>query len=1172
MGYFLETLRGFRGSLSKSTKVRRTDHLASAGPSTLRFETLEPRELLAVTTAVQSGNWHDANTWSNGVPSQTSRAIVSQGTTVTLNGTNHVADKIVVHGQLVAAEGAVNSPNKTLAADWIHVNSGGVFQIGTAANPYDNHGFILTLTGTNPNADHTIETASGTMQISDNDGFLMTAMGGRLQFFGEEKLSFTKLATTAPQNSASIIVENVIERNFDGSTSANSDGTLNWEVGDQIVIASSSNDYADEEVRTITGISVASNRTTLTLNSPLNHRHYGEIEYYRNGELSIDMRAEVALLNRSITIQGTQDTDSSFGNRANYGTGSGKNLGIGAHTMIMPGSGQITIEGTRFDKMGQTGKLGRYPVHWHVAGNRAGDILRNSSITNSNNRGVTVHGTQGLLLEANVLHDIHGHGVFMEDAAEFDNQFLSNIVFGIHRVGGSGGNANDPFIVPGITRGSDGKVNGEAPRNGNGEGSHDTGQQVTQRFLSSASYWITNPDNTWVGNIAAGSEGTGFWFILPDRVLGLSKDTGLYNGMNPGTMRLGVFDNNTSHSSPVGLTFDRGADIRGGGSVGYTPTQRATFNNYTGYKHNGTAVYHRGSNVTFDGSMFADVRTGSFNTFQQIERNILFVGHSQGNATLSQDVGGYKLYDGPGEIIGAHFAGFAEANAYTFVNTGGAHKHAMPRASGITFEDDGTAGHLSVGIVQDFVNNTPVNAAGRPDAISGIVLDVDGSLTGHAGGGAGHVLTPKINFYRDSTDLTPAGWNAYISDDRFGYLQLDTISGAGDFPFFDVRNGDDHRLRVNRRNITRQRLYTKLNAGDYTFTFTESVPTEGFTVKMDVMRGQESGDYSVYRFKGVGTDYKPTSGASQTSLQDLRNATSNAYFRDAGGDLWMKVFESGATIQIRPTNDPLPSDDPEIEGLFLVAADLEGDPDISALTEGMVINLTTLPTPNLNVRANANAETGSVGFNLSGPSPHTQTESVLPYALFGDAGGDFHSETMLPGKYTLVVTPYTLSGLGGTAGESVTINFTVIEPVQLPFNELTEDQTVQDGTIIRAEEFDEGGQGVAYFDTTPGNSGTGNDARRDEDVDLHAGSIFVNSTVDGEWLEFTRDVVAGVYDINVNAWSNNPTAKGIRLLIAGSALSDTFTELGSVEIPDTDDVRLDHLIPGIDLTAWAGED
>ena len=32
-----------------------------------------------------------------------------------------------------------------------------------------------------------------------------------------------------------------------------------------------------------------------------------------------------------------------------------------------------------------------------------------------------------------------------------------------------------------------------------------------------ASYWITNPQNTFEDNVAAGTEGTGFWFALPER-------------------------------------------------------------------------------------------------------------------------------------------------------------------------------------------------------------------------------------------------------------------------------------------------------------------------------------------------------------------------------------------------------------------------------------------------------------------------------------------------------------------------------------------------------------------------------------------------------------------------------------------------------------------------------
>ncbi|MEM7283093.1 MAG: hypothetical protein AAF438_15855, partial [Pseudomonadota bacterium] len=66
---------------------------------------------------------------------------------------------------------------------------------------------------------------------------------------------------------------------FDGITSAASDGDINWQVGDQIVIASSSYNYAEEEVRTIVSVTKSRLRTWLKLDEPLEHRHYGRVQW-----------------------------------------------------------------------------------------------------------------------------------------------------------------------------------------------------------------------------------------------------------------------------------------------------------------------------------------------------------------------------------------------------------------------------------------------------------------------------------------------------------------------------------------------------------------------------------------------------------------------------------------------------------------------------------------------------------------------------------------------------------------------------------------------------------------------------------------------------------------------------------------------------------------------------
>lgn len=107
-----------------------------------------------------------------------------------------------------------------------------------------------------------------------------------------------------------------------------------------------------------------------------------------------------------------------------------------------------------------------------------------------------------------------------------------------------------------------------------------------------------------------------------------------------------------------------------------------------------------------------------------------------------------------------------------------------------------------------------------------------------------------------------------------------------------------------------------------------------------------------------------------------------------------------------------------ITGLWLVNAD--SDADISPLTDGAVIDLQSLSTSNLNVRATTDSSVDNVSFTLTGPTTHNQTERIAPYALFGDASGDFAGESLAVGQYTLVVTPNS-----GNTDTPLTVNFTV---------------------------------------------------------------------------------------------------------------------------------------------------
>jgi len=100
---------------------------------------------------------------------------------------------------------------------------------------------------------------------------------------------------------------------------------------------------------------------------------------------------------------------------------------------------------------------------------------------------------------------------------------------------------------------------------------------------------------------------------------------------------------------------------------------------------------------------------------------------------------------------------------------------------------------------------------------------------------------------------------------------------------------------------------------------------------------------------------------------------------------------------------------------------------------------------------------------------------------------------------------------------------------------------------FEAENFDEGGQSIAYFDTTPGNAGA---AYRSTDVDIEpttdtGGGYDVMKTKAGEWLKYTVNVTAsGTYPLD------------IRVAIIGTGATfhvevDGVDKTGPIAVPDT---------------------
>ncbi|QDU89216.1 Beta-L-arabinobiosidase precursor [Pirellulimonas nuda] len=132
---------------------------------------------------------------------------------------------------------------------------------------------------------------------------------------------------------------------------------------------------------------------------------------------------------------------------------------------------------------------------------------------------------------------------------------------------------------------------------------------------------------------------------------------------------------------------------------------------------------------------------------------------------------------------------------------------------------------------------------------------------------------------------------------------------------------------------------------------------------------------------------------------------------------------------------------------------------------------------------------------------------------------------------------------------------------------------IADGAIIQFENYDVGGEGKAYHDSdtiSQGNHSRGGGV--DGGPAEGASGERIGWTVDGEWLEYTVDPVAGTYYASIRYASGAATVGDVRLLIGDGPDGENFTELGTFDLQNTggwtdwDFVTL----PGVTLPAGEG--
>jgi len=529
-----------------------------------------------------------------------------------------------------------NDSDLELTTEWIMLH--GELAIGSEDSPYTRN---ATITFTDNVEGEDVMAGMG------DRGILIS--GGTLNLHGDRTHTWTKLAKTAEAGSDTIEV-------------LSAEG---WRVGDEIVLASTDYDPRQAERRTITAI----DGNTITLDRSLEYMHFGEITF------DVDERGEVGLLTRNIRIQASEDAEESF---------------FGGHIMAMPSS-KMYVSGVELQRMGQNLTLARYPIHWHLVGDADGQYIKNSAIHDTYNRCVTVHGTNNLRIENNVTYNTVGHCFFLEDGIETGNQFVRNL--GIQ----TKCHTSKP-CVPTILAAA-GEMENYDDRNAirqNGQRSPDV---LIPSDNTVTTFWITNPANDFIDNVAAGSDVNGFWMSLPEHPVGQFEGTEISQKIWPRRMPIGVFKGNVAHSNYDGFMFDR--NINPDGTFGVTGnahmpkenpedpdsrTLESVFEDLTSYKNRNGGIWGRGEMHTFrnvklaDNAMGFTHASGSFGSdpFTSKVIDSLFVGETDnvGNPRTPEEIAygrtfpkpqmpdfpirGYEYYDYRQDVVNTTFVNYVD--------------------------------------------------------------------------------------------------------------------------------------------------------------------------------------------------------------------------------------------------------------------------------------------------------------------------------------------------------------------------------------------------------------------------------------------------------------------------------------------------------------------------------
>jgi hypothetical protein len=414
--------------------------------------------------------------------------------------------------------------------------------------------------------------------------------GGTLRLYGKKGATYPD-TTVDPMNTGTswVRLNNCAKGDSDpkctdgvlqpGAATLTLSRAVDWKMGDDIIVTTTDYLTSHTEQLKLTADAVGN---TITIASPgLQFPHHATAIDLTSrlpagrkltDLTSVDTRAAVALLSRNITIVSGGDTAMSDLPVPQIPPKADPKLYFGGHVIFRQGFKQLQVQGVEFKQLGQGGRIGHYPIHFHMSRQVPTDtFVKDSSVWDSMTRFIVLHATQGVLLARNVGYKSIGMGYYLEDGTETNNKLYANL--GVSAIAAVNDAANTR-LVPGILASNkDGAGKPYLPNSENTPYDSD--------YEHPTLFWFMNGWNDFEYNMAVGAEMCGNCYWMPpgansggSRFMNWKGYTSLQKNFDHhGTSPLQEFLGNTCSTAMMAFHINGNTSFCAGINTAYTIDQ-----------------------------------------------------------------------------------------------------------------------------------------------------------------------------------------------------------------------------------------------------------------------------------------------------------------------------------------------------------------------------------------------------------------------------------------------------------------------------------------------------------------------------------------------------------------------------------------------------------------------